>query len=616
MIKIIILFCYSLLLVGPLYAQDTIMVKDDFRNIDVGAHSYRASYPEKDQWHSDTLPWKKMEEQYIRLSPNVYHCFKVIVKNESDADKSCQLFLQNVQIDYAKLTVYQGKKEMFTSPMTGCTLSGKKRPTYDRTLSLPVFLKASSVSEIYIEVYRKEFGVTVDLVLVDPINGIDFRWTDYIFQSVLEFNFLFILSGIVLIYFAKRKRIYLQELNWFLIYVSTGILYILAASGYGSLYLWGDYPWFEINAAIFFGAVSNFAFIHFCKYALGIHKNNTFLLWWFNIISTIYLLISFLGFGLYQNLLPTGMYSMLLGLTYLGILTCITIIIFMGIKKAFFEKQKVFYWFLSIFIFHIAFTIVVLALELGTIRYNIQLHAQLLGMCYFPQMALTLAFLTSKFIIALEHKAHQMQMLREDIAQDIHNEIGAQLTKISLSSHLFSSSAHVSDDKTRAGVAKMGDDAISANKRLRELLFSIYPTNGNFDMLLPDLKELGVEIYENTDTNIEFNVIKSKYNPQLDRIIRTQIYTCCKEIFHLFKTREGGANIVVSSEIFDENTYDLEIRYVEIDNNPKDLTSFVDNLSKVIKTQSILHAQIESGLYHKNIIYVRIKGKINGSDNY
>ena len=556
-------FLVLLLLFGHIYeveAGDTLIVKNDFRSETFGQKTSKNSFAQKNTLLNDSIKWVTNTLDDIRLTSDTNHWLKVYISNQSNFDKSFLVFLQNVQIDTAELFVFINDTLLFQSPVTGCNMPSGKRATYDRTMSLPILLKANTVHLVFIKVYRKEFGITVSPELCDPITGITFRWTDYFFLSVIVFNILFIVIGLIIKYQAKKKQIVLRELDWFLLYTNIGCLYLVAASGYGSLYIWGSYPWFEINASIFFGALSSFGFLHFCKYALGIQKRYKYINLWFNLVAILYLSSAIMGFSLFFELFPKGFLGAILGIFYLGMLSCIVIVVILALKKVFVERDKNFIWFLGIFVFHIAFVVVVTGLEVGTIVYNFKMHAWLTVLCYFPQMAVTLGFMSNRFVKALEEKSMQLQMLRKDIAQDIHDEIGSQLTKISLSSHLISLSPLIGDESIKSKILDLGQEAILANSQLRELLFAIHPTSDNFDVVQAFFRETASTYFENSDITVHFEMGKKPYNPLMDRIVKSQLIMIYKELLANIAKHAKANNIWIMFLLKNHEQYFLEVR--------------------------------------------------------
>lgn len=187
------------------------------------------------------------------------------------------------------------------------------------------------------------------------------------------------------------------------------------------------------------------------------------------------------------------------------------------------------------------------------------MHAWLTVLCYFPQMAVTLGFMSNRFVKAVEEKSRQLQMLRKDIAQDIHDEIGSQLTKISLSSHLISLSPSIVDEALKSKILALGKEAILANTQLRELLFAIHPTSDNFEVVQAFFRETASTYFENSDITVHFDMGKKPYNPLMDRIVKSQLIMIYKEILANIAKHAKAGNIWVRFVLLNHEQYILEV---------------------------------------------------------
>lgn len=560
-----IIICYFILLQSLSVAgqAETIVIGDGFKNELLGKKMDKFS-AKHNLNNFENATWSRCKENNLRFTPDSVHYLHCRIKNTSSNDKNLLLFLHNVQIDEAQLWIYAHDTLLYASPLTGCTMNGENRATQDRTLSLPVFLKSNSIHDLYVSVYRKEFGITVSPQLVEPISGIDFRWTDYIFLSVIGFNILLLVISLFLKILCHARKIELKELDWFMVYSAIGCLYIIAASGYGSLFLWGNWPWFEVNAAIFFGALSNFGFLYFCKYTLGIHLQYPKLSRFFDIVAILYLASSILGFGMYYGYYIKGVPAALLGLFYLGTLICILIIIYLAFKKVVIEKKPIFIWFLSIFIFYIAFVIVVFALELGYVRYNFKLHTYLLMFCFFPQMILTLAYLVQHFIKLIENKTTKYQEMKSDIAGEIHDRIGKNLARISLSSYVLSNNNNDDQHVLKSKLEAIRNDAIHANDQLRELLIAIQAKTEKFDRLQANVRDMSKVAFESLGLNLEISTPNYPTNPDVDKVIKSHFLLIFNELISKIKLLPSLNKIKISLGLTDKGDYLLDI---EIDHD-------------------------------------------------
>lgn len=114
------------------------------------------------------------------------------------------------------------------------------------------------------------------------------------------------------------------------------------------------------------------------------------------------------------------------------------------------------------------------------------------------------------------------EKIRNDIARDIHDEIGAALTKISLSTHVLSKSEKIIDADVKNKILKVGEDAMQTHKQLRQLLFSINPSYDHFDVVQLYFKEVATFYFSDTYIQVEFIFHPSISNPKMDRIVKKQ----------------------------------------------------------------------------------------------
>ena len=117
----------------------------------------------------------------------------------------------------------------------------ERRPTGNRTLSLPLLLKSRQVYTLVLYVYGREFEIAVTPQLIDPLYDNDFEWTDS------AYFVLFILIAICL--FISVTLYYLWKYNqrnhyFWLVYCLCNfeLFHLIATSGYGSLFIWGFFP--------------------------------------------------------------------------------------------------------------------------------------------------------------------------------------------------------------------------------------------------------------------------------------------------------------------------------------------------------------------------------------
>ena len=126
----------------------------------------------------------------------------------------------------------------------------ERRPTGNRTLSLPLLLKSRQVYTLVLHVYGREFEIAVTPQLIDPLYDNDFEWTDsayFVLFILIAICFVYICNALLLFVEIQSKNHY-----FWLVYClcNFGAFHLIATSGYGSLFLFGAFPFVEVNAAI------------------------------------------------------------------------------------------------------------------------------------------------------------------------------------------------------------------------------------------------------------------------------------------------------------------------------------------------------------------------------
>ncbi len=572
-----------------LQVADTIFINDNFEDEYFAAKCLH--YSQKEEIIEPNNPPYSIEvnEKNYRLQTDQYNVLKVIVKNNSSIDKKYLLFLHNVQIDRADVLLYQNNKLVYQSMPTGCRIARTQRPNAHRTLALPVMFKSLSTYEMYIRVYRKEFGITVSPHLVEPVKGINFRWTDISFLIVILSCCFLAILGMAMHYHSKVKKLNQNDTLLLIIYSILTALYVMAAGGYGSLYIWGKYPNFEVNAAILFGALSGSAFMYLCKVILKIEQWSKWLARWFDLVSILYILVSFLGFYLYSDVLPKGLFGSLLSLFYLLVIFNMIVIIGIVLKKILIDKESVYYWFLFIFIFYIIYTVLVIALEIGVIRYNFEIHAIRLVTAHFPQLILLLVFIIKRMILTIDANQDILTNMRKEITQDIHDDLGTTLTKISLQSHM--AALKFADNDHQAFLfQKIENFSVEANNKLRTFLLSISPKYDTYDFLIQSMKDIFLK-HSNNSTN-KFTAQEIPNNPKISYVLKNNILKEFDELF--FKLNMVG-----------------EISHMNLTINQKDTSSilcsfYIDFLNSV--NYSIIYTAVkELKENHKKLFGINIE---------
>jgi ligand-binding sensor domain-containing protein/two-component sensor histidine kinase len=95
----------------------------------------------------------------------------------------------------------------------------------------------------------------------------------------------------------------------------------------------------------------------------------------------------------------------------------------------------------------------------------------------------------------------KMEAMRQSIATDLHDEVGASLTSIQILSQLAS---HPDPDRRREALEKLPEQVRHTSASLREIVWSINPKGGALDLLIGEMTRHAGEVFEKSD--IEYTV--------------------------------------------------------------------------------------------------------------
>ncbi|HOY14403.1 MAG TPA: 7TM-DISM domain-containing protein [Saprospiraceae bacterium] len=595
--RVVVSICLLFSMVTSTLAQEVVILDDAFLSTTLARNIGVTQSP------TDSIDWWQEHDWQYPLTENfkvktgIYNWLKFEVKNVSDFDRTLLLFLQNVQIERAKLFVVSNGKIIYESIETGCTLPVSKRATNHRTISLPLVLPKNASSQVYAMVYRQGFGLTIRPTLVEPNKGINFFWTDHCFYAMIASSILLIISSLFFNYYVWTKKIRFPEIIWFQIYLIISVCYVLAASGVGGMYLWGNYSSFELNAAIFFGAVSGAAFLVFCNRALEIKREFPRLYKGIDYIASFYLLTALPGFFMSWPGFPLNLFILFITISYLLLILALMVVMGFGIYRAFVEKKGIYIWFLAIFIFLIVYTAITISLELGMMKYDFRQHALRILFTYFPQLIITLTFLILKFLDKLKELNKLLIEFRKEITHDIHDEIGSEITKISLASHVLSIKNPMLFEK----LAFIRSKAVGANKKLKDLIFVINPSYDKLLDMSTYLREM-VSVSDLADDQLQITPSAHLNEIEIQPSVKSHLIFIFDESIQIIKSSkstvkvqlmEKGLDLILMAYTFEDMDQEKEEDIIkEFENIQKKYNKLHHSRLQVLKDEH-LHLIIE-----------------------
>jgi ligand-binding sensor domain-containing protein/two-component sensor histidine kinase len=123
----------------------------------------------------------------------------------------------------------------------------------------------------------------------------------------------------------------------------------------------------------------------------------------------------------------------------------------------------------------------------------------------------------------------RVERIRNDIAQDLHDEIGSTISSISLYSAVLLTKPNYKTDDSKKLLEKIINSASSAMSTMNDLVWTIKVENDNFHQVVNRLRAFAVNMTESQEIDLEFNCDENAEGLSLKMNQRKNIYLIFKE---------------------------------------------------------------------------------------
>ncbi len=136
-----------------------------------------------------------------------------------------------------------------------------------------------------------------------------------------------------------------------------------------------------------------------------------------------------------------------------------------------------------------------------------------------------------RYRLRLEKIEHEQAMERERIriASDLHDELGANLTHISMLSNLGQSEAFTQADKLKKRMRTISSASVRTVRSLDEIVWAVNPRNDSLRSLILYLTQFTRELYEDSDIHCRFHTGESLPELPLPPEMRHNLFLVVKE---------------------------------------------------------------------------------------
>lgn len=133
--------------------------------------------------------------------------------------------------------------------------------------------------------------------------------------------------------------------------------------------------------------------------------------------------------------------------------------------------------------------------------------------------------------IVFRYRMHQLltvARMRQSISSDLHDEVGASLSSISIFSEMAKQSLH-SEVKAGQYLQRIGDRSRESIEKMGDIVWSINPENDNLQQMLVRMKNYVNEVFESGNTTVHWEQSKNLSSLKLTMEERKNLYLLFKE---------------------------------------------------------------------------------------
>ena len=143
-----------------------------------------------------------------------------------------------------------------------------------------------------------------------------------------------------------------------------------------------------------------------------------------------------------------------------------------------------------------------------------------------------------------EQKQQKILQIRDDIARDLHDELGGDLASISMVSHAAVHQMNTNPELARQSLRQIGETARKVVRVMREIVWSLHSAHNSSDQFAVQLRETAHTLYEHHPIRIHFDFGKEEV--PVPAFVRRDLHLIYKELMHNTLRHAGAQNIYIT----------------------------------------------------------------------
>lgn len=475
--------------------------------------------------------WIKPDSHVSSLALNPEGRYWVLfqLENTDSLTLWMEILLGSQQLDKTKLYTYH-KGQLDSSHLSGALIPLHQRPTLNSIVGFFEPLPPKSIVTYYMSIECRQLPVQTHILLYNSSNSktLNVRKKEYNSIGIyVGVGLTFCLLAILLFLFFP-----IQLHFWYALYVFSGTLYTIAATGLGSEHIWTNYLKFNRFSAEIMGAILVSVFLMMARTALNMAAINR----WVNrlILSTVAFAVFFIIATLLIDSIAQNLYIGIAFVTAISVLITFFMVFITALWQYSIKKDKKSGWFILLFTSIMLGVCTVLVSEIGWIEKSGFILGQLPFLLLLIEVLLSSLYIIKNLydtLITKEQEIVQAQTLHlsemSRISSDLHDEMGSKLSSISILSQVALNDLPTEFDKKRFDT--IGSRAREVMDTMSDIVWSANPNNDTMPQIIERMKTFAAEILEIQNIKIHFLIDHSVHDIVLKTIERKDTYLIFKE---------------------------------------------------------------------------------------
>jgi two-component system, NarL family, sensor histidine kinase UhpB len=168
-------------------------------------------------------------------------------------------------------------------------------------------------------------------------------------------------------------------------------------------------------------------------------------------------------------------------------------------------------------------------------------NQQIIGVALVSVIILSTVLIQYFRLRSRSKRKEEVEKVRNNIARDLHDDIGSALSSI----HIISQLAIRQDSNVREHLLRISDSAARMMEGMGDIVWSINPENDSLDKLIVKMKEFAQEILEPKNIHYVFDVNESLSGIKLDVEKRKNLFLIFKESLNNAAKYSEGSEVQI-----------------------------------------------------------------------